>query len=118
MKRVLLIAGMVLSQSLWAGELFSFDKTAVIFSALQHIKLRYSDLAKVELSPYRYVDLNEKDGKLFVSVFFSYKADNTFGVLYTCVKLNENGELIKIQRDIKPNKGIFDGPMPNYAVCS
>ncbi|HSC68904.1 MAG TPA: hypothetical protein VLC79_14500 [Cellvibrio sp.] len=118
MNKVLLIAGIVLSQSLWAGELFSFDKTAVIFSALQQIKLRYSDLAKLELSPHRHINVNEQDGKLFATVFFSYKGDSPLGVLYTCVKINENGELLKIQRDIKPKKGLFDHPMPDWATCS
>lgn len=116
MKKLLVVATIALSQSLFAGDLFSFDKTAVIFNALQHIKLKYSDLGKLELSPYRHIDVSEVDGNLFATVYFSYKADSP-EILYTCVKVDENGKLIRIQRDIKPKKGLFDHPMPDWATC-
>ena len=101
---------------MFAGELFSFDKTAVILSALQHIQLKHSDLGQLELSPYRQIGVSEVDGKLFSAVHFSYEADSS-GVLYVCVKVDENGKLIKMQRDIKPKKGLFDRPMPDWNAC-
>jgi hypothetical protein len=117
MKKLLLIAIIGASQSLFAGELFSFDKTAVILSALQHIKLKHSDLGQLQLFPHRQIDVTEADGKLFAAVHFSYEEDSS-GVLYTCVKVDENGKLIKMQRDIKPKKGLFDHPMPDWNACT
>lgn len=116
-KKLLVVAIIGASQSLFAGELFSFDKTAVIFNALQHIKLKYSDLGQLNLSPHRQINVSEVDGKLFAAVHFSYEADSS-GVLYVCVKVDENGKLIKMQRDIKPKKGLFDRPMPDWNACT
>jgi hypothetical protein len=117
MKKLLSVAIIAASQPLFAGELFSFDKTAVIFSSLQHIKLKYSDLGQLELSPYRQLQVSEVNGNLFATVYFSYKANGS-EILYACVKVDENGKLIKMQRDIEPKKGLFDHPMPNWNSCT
>lgn len=107
----------LLAQSASAEKLFSFDKNAVIFNTLNHIKLRYSDLAKMELSPHNNLIFTEKDGELFVGVFFSYKADSKLGMKYVCVKVDKNGKLIQIRRDIEPKKVLFDRLLPDYAYC-
>lgn len=117
MKKFLFSLIILLAQSASAEKLFSFDKNAVIFNTLSHIKLRYSDLARMELSPHSNLSISEKDGELFVSVFFSYKTDSKLGMKYVCVKVDKNGELIKVQRDIEPKKVLFDHLLPDYSYC-
>jgi len=100
-----------------AGTLYSVDYNEVLFSALGHIKLRHSDLGKMELKPRPLRPNFDNNGKLFITATFSYKADNELGVLFVCVKVDENGNLVDIDRDIKPKEGIAKIPMPEYPGC-
>ena len=117
MKQVFILILSLLSSSVFAGSLYSFDKDAVLFQALSHIQLRYSDLAKFELKPIRLQPSIDKSGRLVVAATFSYPANNEFGLLYVCSKVDENGGLKNIKRDIGARKGIAGFPLPETQGC-
>ncbi|WP_339075293.1 hypothetical protein [Teredinibacter turnerae] len=100
-----------------AGSLYSFEKDSVLINALNHIQARYSDLAKLELKPRPLQTSIDKSGHLVVSAIFSYEADNEFGLLFVCAKVDENGGLLKIKRDINARKGIANFPVPESPGC-
>lgn len=117
MGRILIVILSLFSCGTFAGTLYTFDKNTVLFSAINHIYLRYSDLAKLELKP-RYVEpALDKSGKLVVTVTLSYPADNEFGLLYVCAKIDENGTLVNIQRDISARKGVASILLPETPGC-
>jgi hypothetical protein len=102
-----------------SGSLFSFDRHDVLLSALSQIEKHYPELAKKGLKPRPYPlkpELN-KEKKLVVSATFSYEDLNEFGLLFVCAKVDENGELIDIQRDIKAKIGFFNSPVPATHGC-
>ena len=117
MNRILVLILSLFSNSALSGSLYSFDNNVVIINALNHIHSRYSSLAKVELVPLPLRSSINRTGQLEVTTFFSYKADNEFGLLYTCVKVDENGTLLNLGRDILARKGIGNFPLPSKSGC-
>ncbi|MCY0967124.1 hypothetical protein [Parathalassolituus penaei] len=117
MNRILTLIIILFSCSTFAGSLYSFDKNTVLLNALDHIYLRYSDLAKLELKPQSVQPSLDKAGKLVVTVTLSYPANNEFGLLYVCAKVNENGKLVNIQRDVSARNGPANFLMPETPGC-
>ena len=117
MNRILFLFLSLVTVSVSAGSLYSFEKNIVLMNALNHIQTRYSDLAKSELKPRPLQTALDKSGRLVVSAIFSYKAENEFGLLFVCAKVDENGNLLNIKRDINARKGIAGFPLPESPGC-
>lgn len=116
MLRVIFFLALACSSFVNAGSLYTFDKNSTMIAILSHIQLSYPDLAKLGLTP-KPLQPSFEEGKLVVSATFGYPAQNELGVLYACAKVNENGELINIQRDIPPVEGIANFPRPESFGC-
>ena len=86
-------------------------------NALGHIQIRYSDLAKMELSPRPLSPHLDKSGRLVVDAFFSYKVDGMDEPVFVCSKVDENGKLVNIGRDIKARKTLNKFYMPDASRC-
>ena len=119
MKIKMFLTLLILSCCANSGSLFSFDRHNVLSSALNHIQKHYPELARKGLKPRPYPLKPEfnKEKHLVVTATFSYKDSNEFGLLFVCAKIDENGELVDIQRDIKAKKGYFDLPVPVTNGC-
>ena len=117
MSRILIIILIIFSCPSFAGSLYTFDKNTVLLNALNHIYLRYSDLAKLELKPRSVQPALDKAGKLVVTATLSYPANNEFGLLYVCAKVDENGKLVNIQRDVSARKGPANILIPETPGC-
>jgi len=100
-----------------AGSLFEFDKNLVQINGLNWIQSRYGELTKKELKQETMqVRLNRK-GDLEANVFFSYKAENANGILFVCARVDENGKLLNIQKNIEARKPFNLGYVPNSPGC-
>lgn len=104
---MVLIAMSLLALPLSAGSLFTFNKNQVLVTALQQVKLRHSDLAQLELSPFPVSPKLDQEGNLYAIMHFSYKMKNNDEVLFVCVSLDENGKVLTLVRDIESVEGVL-----------
>lgn len=118
MRVMVLIAMSLFALPLFAGSLFSYDKNQVLVTALQAVKLRHSDLATLELSPYPVSPKLDRAGNLYAIMHFSYKKKGTDETLFVCVSLDENGKVLTLVRDIESVAGLFkDNWRPKNFDC-
>ncbi len=118
MKKIVIALVYIFASPVWAGSLFSFDKNQVLVTALQQIKLRHSDLAKLELNPIPINPELDRASNLYAIIHFSYMAKNSVDTLFVCVSLDENGNVITMVRDIESREGIFKtNRIPVNAGC-
>jgi hypothetical protein len=117
MNKLIFLAVLLFSSIAQSGSLYTFDESEIVMSTLSHVQKRYSDLSQVELKPEQVRPQINKSGKLIISSFFSYKAANEFGLLYVCVNINENGELLNIKRDIGARKSMNMFVLPEEQWC-
>ncbi|WP_299599703.1 hypothetical protein [uncultured Microbulbifer sp.] len=105
------------SCSVFSGTLYSFDEAKVRERALQHIHRKYSEFVDIELTSKPLQPVFDKKGHMFVSAIFSYKATNELGVLYVCAKVDENGELVNIEKEIPGRRSLKNFVLPKYPGC-
>jgi hypothetical protein len=110
MNKLIFLAVLLFSSIAQSGSLYTFDESEIVMSTLSH-------LSQVELKPEQVRPQINKSGKLIISSFFSYKAANEFGLLYVCVNINENGELLNIKRDIGARKSMNMFVLPEEQWC-
>jgi hypothetical protein len=117
MKSTIFLILLFFSNFTFSGNLYTFDKNLVLMTSLSHIHLRYKELANIELTPDAINPYINTKGKLVVDVFFSYKAKTELGLLYVCSKLDENGDLLNIRRDIGARKVMNLMIAPDTSGC-
>ncbi|WP_413663470.1 hypothetical protein ACG1BZ_20705 [Microbulbifer sp. CNSA002] len=117
MKRLIPLILLFISFPSYSGKLFTFNKDDVVFNVLSHIQLRHSDLAKVELMPGKVQARINNEGDMEAYLFFRYKAKNELGVLFVCGKVNEDGELLAISRDLEGRRGVANFVFPKAMGC-
>ena len=103
----------------YAGSLYKLDYHDALVASQSKIQAYFPVLAKTELRfLYMKPEFFGKNKELLVKAFYSYKADNKFGVLFVCSKIDENGNLVNIEKDIEPKKGFYNSGVPVKNECT
>lgn len=111
MKRKLLCLSILwVSLLAHSGELFSFNTYKIQMRALDWIRYQDPEIGKKKLTPDSVMPFVQKDGAVYAIAFFTYESAGEYGFTYTCVQMDEHGELL----GFKPAVGVYKGKWGDY----
>jgi len=118
MKYSIIIIMLLLSAQTTAGNLYTFDESSVRKAALNWILSRHHKFTYTKLKHKYSISSINKNGKLIVSVLFSYTSNSYNNLSYVCASIDENGVLVNLVDNIESHKTKFGKLRPINFSCA